>query len=66
MLTNQDVDELIVMAEMDVNDNIEAALEEYYRPDVDRETAILWASLPEGLKQIIRQRMPEAVKRIEE
>ena len=65
MLTNQDIDELIVMAEMEVDDNIEAALEDYYRPDVERETEILWAGLPESLKKMVRMRAPEAVKRIE-
>ena len=65
MLTNQDIDELLVMAELEVNDNIEAALEDYYRPDVERETEILWAGLPESLKKMVRMRAPEAVRRIE-
>ena len=65
MLTNQDIDELLVMAELEVNNNIEAALEDYYRPDVEREAEILWAGLPESVRQIVRQRAPEAVKRIE-
>ena len=51
MLTNQDIDELLVMAELEVNDNIEAALEDYYRPDVEREAEILWAGLPESVRQ---------------
>lgn len=65
MLTNQDIDELLVMAEMEVNDDIEAALEEFYRPDVERETAVLWAGLPETVKRMVKGRAPEAVKRIE-
>ena len=65
MLTNQDIDECLVMAEMDVNDLINLALEDFYRPDVEREAAILWAGLPETLKQLVRMRAPEAVKRIE-
>jgi hypothetical protein len=66
MLTNQDIDELLVMAEMEVNDDIEAALEEFYRPDVEREAAVLWAGLPEAVKRMVKERAPEAVKRIEE
>ncbi len=66
MLTNQDIDELLVMAEMEVNDDIEAALEEFYRPDVEREAAVLWAGLPEAVKRRVKERAPEAVKRIEE
>lgn len=65
MLTNQDIDELLVMAELEINDDIEAALEEFYRPDVERETAILWAGLPEAVKRMVREKAPEAVKRIE-
>ena len=65
MLTNQDIDELIIKAEMEVDDNIEAALEEYFRPDVERETEILWAGLPEAVKRMVKDRAPEAVKRIE-
>ena len=65
MLTNQDIDELLVMAEMEVNDDIEAALEEFYRPDVERETAVLWAGLPEAVKRMVKMRAPEAVRRIE-
>ena len=65
MLTNQDIDELIVKAEMDVDDNIEAALEDYYRPDVEREAEILWAGLPQSVKKLVKARAPEAVKRIE-
>lgn len=65
MLSNQDIDELIVMAEMDVDDNIEAALEDFYRPDVEREAEILWAGLPESVKKLVKARAPEAVKRIE-
>ena len=65
MLTNQDIDELIVKAEMDVDDNIEAALEDFYRPDVEREAEILWAGLPQSVKKLVKARAPEAVKRIE-
>lgn len=65
MLTNQDIDELIIKAEMEVDDNIEAALEDFYRPDVERETEILWAGLPESVKKMVKMRAPEAVKRIE-
>lgn len=65
MLSNQDIDELIVMAEMDVDDNIEAALEDFYRPDVEREAEILWAGLPQSVKKLVKARAPEAVKRIE-
>lgn len=65
MLTNQDIDELIIKADMEVDDNIEAALEEFYRPDVERETEILWAGLPESVKKMVKMRAPEAVKRIE-
>lgn len=65
MLTNQDIDELITMAEMEVDDNIEAAIEDYFRPDVEREAEILWAGLPESVKKMVKARAPEAVKRIE-
>lgn len=66
MLTNKDIDELIIKAEMEVDDNIEAALEEYFRPDVEREAEILWTELPETVKRMVKERAPEAVKRIEE
>ena len=66
MLTNQDIDEAMTAAEMDVDDMIQSAIEEFYRPDVEREAKIFWADLPEAVKKIVRQRAPEAVKRIEE
>lgn len=65
MLTNQDIDECMVMAELEVDERIEDALEEFYRPDVEREAKILWADLPESLKAMVKARAPEAVKRIE-
>ena len=66
MLTNKDIDECLVMAEIDADERIEAALEEFYRPDIEMEAAQLWAGMEEPLKQIVRKRAPEAVKRIEE
>ncbi len=66
MMTNKDIDECLVMAELTVNENIQSSLEEFYRPDVEREAAILWAGLGEPIKKMVRARAPEAVKRIEE
>ena len=66
MMTNKDIDECLVMAELTVNENIQSSLEEFYRPDVEREAAILWAGLEEPLKKMVKARAPEAVKRIEE
>ncbi len=65
MLSNQDIDECLVMAEMNADDLIESALEEFYRPDIEQEAAALWAGLEEPLKKIVKVRAPEAVKRIE-
>ena len=65
-MTNKDIDECLVMAELTVNENIQSSLEEFYRPDVEREAAILWAGLEEPLKKMVKARAPEAVKRIEE
>ena len=64
MLTNEDIDECIVKAELEVDDMIEAALEDYFRPDVEREAAMLWADLPDSLKAMVKARAPEAVKRM--
>lgn len=66
MLTNKDIDEALVMAEISVTENIQSALQEFYRPDVEMEAAILWSSMEEPLKKMIKARAPEAVKRIEE
>ena len=66
MLTNKDIDECLVRAELNVGDNIQSALEEFYRPDVEREAAMLWAELEEPVKRAVKARAPEAVKRIEE
>ena len=51
MMTNKDIDECLVMAEHAVTDNIQSALEEFYRPDVETEAKILWAGLPEPVKK---------------
>lgn len=66
MMTNKDIDECLVMAEYAVNEGIQSALEEFYRPDVEIEAATLWADLPEAVKKEVKARAPEAVKRIEE
>lgn len=66
MLTNKDIDELIVRAELSAEENIQSALQEYYRPDVEQETAMLWAELEEPIKKLVKMRAPEAVRRIEE
>lgn len=64
MLTNLDIDEAIVMAEVDVDERINRALEDFYRPDVEREAAMLYAGLPEAVKKMVNERAPEAVKRV--
>ena len=66
MLTNKDIDEALVMAEISVTEDIQSALQEFYRPDVEMEAAILWSHMEEPLKKLIKARAPEAVKRIEE
>lgn len=66
MLTNKDIDEALVMAEISVTEDIQSALQEFYRPDVEMEAAILWSQMEEPLKKLIKARAPEAVKRIEE
>lgn len=66
MMTNKDIDECLVMAELTVTENIQSALEEFYRPDVEREAAMLWAGLEPSLKKLVKARAPEAVKRIKE
>ena len=62
MLTNQDIDELLVQAEMEVDDEIEQALRDFYRPDIEREAEMLWAGLPESVKRMVLQRNPELRK----
>ena len=62
MINNRDIDECIVRAEMAVSDNIDNALKEFFRPDVEMEARMLWASLPEQLKRLVRERNPEVVK----
>ena len=62
MLTNQDIDELLVQAEMEVDDEIEQALRDFYRPDIEREAEMLWAGLPESVKRLVLERNPELRK----
>ena len=62
MLTNQDIDELLVQAEMEVDDEIEQALRDFYRPDIEREAEMLWAGLPESVKRMVLERNPELRK----
>lgn len=66
MMTNQDIDECLVAAEHAVTEDIQSAFEEFYRPDIETEAMILWSGLPEAVKEMVRARAPEAVKRIEE
>lgn len=66
MLTNKDIDECLVLAELNVTEDIQSALQEFYRPDVEREAVVLWSEMEEPLKKMIKARAPEAVKRIEE
>ena len=65
MLTNRDIEECLVMAEVSVAENIESALLEFYRPDVEREAAMLYADMSEPLKKRLKAKAPEAVRRIE-
>lgn len=65
MITNKDIDECLVMSEITAEEYINDALREFYRPDVEMEAAILWAGLPESMKQLLRKRAPEAVKAVE-
>lgn len=66
MLTNKDIDECLMLAEFSVDEDIESALEEFYRPDVEREAAVLWSGLEDPIKAAVKARAPEAVKRIED
>lgn len=66
MITNKDIDECLIMAELNVNDDIQSALQEFFRSDIEQEAAVLWAGLPESVKKAVRKKAPEAVKRIEE
>lgn len=66
MMTNKDIDECLVMAELTVTENIKSSLQEFYRPDVEREAAILWSGLPDPIRKMVKARAPQAVKRIEE
>lgn len=62
MLTNRDLDECLVLADLNVRDQVDDALKEFFRPDVEMEARMLWASLPEQLKRLVRERNPEVVK----
>ena len=62
MLTNQDIDELLVMAELEVDEDIEQALRDFYRPDIEREAEMLWAELPDAVKKMVLQKNPELRK----
>jgi len=59
MLTNQDIDECMVLAELEVDEEIEQALRDFYRPDIEREAEMLWAGLPEPMKKMVLERNPE-------
>ena len=62
MLTNQDIDELLVIAELEVDEDIEQALRDFYRPDIEREAEMLWAELPDAVKKMVLQKNPELRK----
>lgn len=66
MMTEKDIDECLIMAEYAVNEDIQSAFEEFYRPDIEMEAKILWADLPDPVKEMVRAKAPEAVKRVEE
>ena len=66
MITNREIDECLVMAEITADDLVTGAIKEFYRPDVEMEAIKLWSGLEEPLKALVRMRAPEAVKRIEE
>jgi len=57
MITNKDIDECLVRAEYEVDEMIDAALREFYRPDVEREAEMMMASLPETLRQMVEDRL---------
>lgn len=57
MITNRDIDECLVMAELNVRDDVDAALREFYRPDVEMEAEMLMASLPESVRKLVEQRL---------
>ena len=59
MLTNRDIDEVLVLAELDVDENIEDVLREFYLPDVEMEAQMLWEGLPDTVKRVALERHPE-------
>ena len=66
MITNKDIDESLVMAEVLTNQMIAKAVREFYRPDIEMETAVLWSGLDPRIQEAVRRKAPGAVKRIEE
>ena len=62
MLTNRDIDGCLVLAELNVRDDVDEALREFFRPDVEMEARMLWATLPDQLKRLVKERNPEVVK----
>ena len=59
MLTNKDLDEALVMAELTVKQQVDDAIKEWYRPDVEMEAQIVWAGMPDEMKRLVLQRYPE-------
>lgn len=65
MITDKDIDGILTMAELNVKDDVEAAIREYYRPDVEQEATVMWSNLPDSFKRIMKRSHPEAVEWIE-
>lgn len=65
MLTCRDIEECLVRAEIDTDDKIQSAMEDFFRPDIEQEAAMMWSGLEAPIKQMMRMKAPEAVKRIE-
>ena len=59
MLTNKDMDQALVMAELTVKEQVDDAIKEWYRPDIEMEAQMVWADMPESVKRLMLQRYPE-------
>ena len=59
MLTNKDMDQALVMAELTVKEQVDDAIKEWFRPDIEMEAQIVWADMPESVKRLMLQQHPE-------
>lgn len=62
MITVDDINDAFVTAQIEVSRMLDEIMRAYYAPEIERAGLILWAELPDNIREQIRVNKPDLAK----